>query len=110
MWWRTACPNTRSKLPSPNGSSSASQTVVSTSSSSIEALASSTSIIPGEMSVQVAWPTIPAMCMWSEKYPVPAPISSERAKVGISPPRAFSTFPRTWSRPIWPQSIPHLAS
>ena len=66
-WCSTAWPSTRSNDSSSNGSSAASQATVSTSSPSRRAFASSVSSMPGEMSVQVAWPTTPARIRLSEK-------------------------------------------
>ncbi len=79
MWCSTAWPSTRSKLPSLNGSRSASALTVFTFSPSRLALASSVASIPGEMSVQVAFAISPARIMLSVKYPVPEPISSDRS-------------------------------
>ena len=102
MWCRTACPKTRSKLRSANGSDSASATTVVTSSPSSSAPAASRSSIPGEMSVAVERSISPSCSRLSEKYPVPAPISSASAngREG-SRPSAFTSFARTWP---WPTS------
>ena len=67
MWCRTAWPSTRSKESSSNGSSSASQATVSTSTPMRAALACSASSMPGEMSVATAWRTTPSCSMFSVK-------------------------------------------
>ena len=87
---------------SSNGSSAASQAAVSTSRPSRCALASSVASIPGEMSVQVASPTTPACSRLSEKYPVPAPISSERGYGPGRAPSSLVSLPSTCAVPTAP--------
>ncbi len=79
MWCSTAWPSTRSKLPSSNGRRSASAVHGLDLQPRRFALAPSVASIPGEMSVQVACSITPARSRFSVKYPVPAPISRERA-------------------------------
>ncbi len=67
-WCSTAWPSTRSNDSSSNGSASASATRrLDRRGPRRAALPSSASSIPGEMSVQVAWPTTPACSRFSEK-------------------------------------------
>ena len=107
-WCRTAWPRTRSNAASSNGSAAASATAVSTSRPSRSAFARSVVSMPGETSVQTPDATIPSCIRLSVKYPVPEPISSERAKGPGARPSSFSTLPSTCARPTGPKSTPHF--
>ena len=94
-----------------NGSRSASVSTVLTSSPRRLAEAPSSASIPAEMSVAVARSMSPSWSRLSEKYPVPAPISSAspNGRSGHRP-SALPSLARTCARPVGPKSIPHFAS